>query len=143
MRALTIWQPWASMIVGGWKPREFRYWAAPTSIVGQRIVIHAGARAMKAGELRDIMDYVCSTDGVRDGIDPRCMDRVWRREEEMPMSAGLGTATLGAPRIPLHRLPALGDPCRRTTYAWPMLDVEKWVVPVPMKGAQGFWEWRA
>lgn len=143
MKALTIWQPWASLMVGGWKPREFRRWAAPTSIVGQRIGIHAAKRPIKAGELREIMDYVCSADGARDGIDPRCMDlleRVWRREAALPMSATLGTATLGAPVIPTHRLPALGETDPKPIYAWPMLDIEKWDVPVPMKGAQGFWE---
>jgi len=146
MKALTIWQPWASLIIEGFKPREFRPWACPKSMVGQRIVLHAAKRPMKAGELRDIMEYVCSTDGVRDGIDPRCMtllERVWRREEELPMSAALGTAQLGAPRVPIHRLPALGDPePDRPIYAWPMLDVQKWPEPVPAKGAQGFWEWR-
>lgn len=145
MKALTIWQPWASMIVGGWKPREFRHWPAPASIVGQRIGIHAAKRPIKTGELRDIMDYVCSADGVRDGIDPRCMDlleRVWRREEELPTSAVLGTALLGTPVVPLHRLPALGEPPARPIYGWPMLDIDKWAEPVPMKGAQGFWEMR-
>lgn len=142
MKALTIWQPWASLIIGGWKPREFRHWSAPAAIVGQRIGVHAAKRPMKDQELRDIMDYVCSADGVRDGIDPRCMDlleRVWRREEELPMSAVLGTALLGTPVVPPHRLPALGEPPGRPIYGWPMLDVDKWPEPVPMKGAQGFW----
>ena len=136
MKALTIWQPWASMIIGGWKPWEFRNWPAPASIVGQRIGIHAAKRPMKTGELRDIMDYVCSAEGVRDGIEPGCMDlleRVWRREVELPMSAILGTALMGRPR------------CVRTLdgrYAWPMLDVDKWATPVPAKGSQGFWEWK-
>lgn len=147
MKALTIWQPWASLIIEGFKPREFRHWVAPGSVVGQRIVIHAAKRPMKTTELRDIMDYVCSSDGVRDGIDPRCMtllERVWRREEELPMAAGLGTAQLGATRVPTHRLPALAEPePTRPIYAWPMLDIQKWPEPVLMKGAQGFWEWPA
>lgn len=136
MKALTIWQPWASMIVGGWKPYEFRNWAAPRSIVGQRIGIHAAKRPIKTGELRDIMDYACSPAGQFDEIDPACMDlleRVWRREAELPMSAVLGTAVLGAPKIVQEN--AIG-----LRWAWPMLDIEKFAEPVPAKGAQGFWE---
>lgn len=147
MKALTVWQPWATLIIEGWKPREFRPWAAPGAIVGQRIVIHAAKRPMKAEEIRDIMDYVVSSDGIKDGIQPAArdlMERVWRREMELPMSAGLGTALLGAPRIPTHRLPSLGEPeQKRTIYAWPMLDIDKWPEPIAAKGAQGFWEWPA
>ena len=29
MRALTIWQPWASLIIIGAKPFEWRRWRAP------------------------------------------------------------------------------------------------------------------
>jgi len=28
MKALTIWQPWASLIMAGYKPYEFRGWPA-------------------------------------------------------------------------------------------------------------------
>ena len=146
MKALTIWQPWASLIIEGLKPREFRSWAAPKSVVGQRIVIHAAKRPMKSGEIRDILDYVGSRHGILDGIQPAAgdlLERVWRRETDLPMSAGLGTATLGAPRVPTHRLPALGDPePHRPISAWPLLDIQKWPEPIPAKGAQGFWEWR-
>lgn len=137
MKALTIWQPWASLIVEGYKPREFRSWAAPWSAVGQRLVIHAAKRVAPAEELRDIMDYVVSAEGVRDGLSPRARDlleRVWRRELELPLAAGLGTALLGEPRAVDIRTPR---------YAWPMLDIEKWPAPVLAKGAQGFWEWRS
>lgn len=141
MKALTIWQPWASLIIEGWKPREFRSWAAPSSVVGSRIVIHAAKRPMRAAELRDIMEYVVSRDGVLDGILPAANDlleRAWRREVELPMSAGLGVATLGQPRI-IDRDATTGETPR---YAWPMIDVEKWSRPVAAKGAQGFWDWR-
>lgn len=40
--ALTIRQPWASLIVCGAKKFETRSWPPPRSLVGGRIVIHAG-----------------------------------------------------------------------------------------------------
>ena len=47
MKALTIWQPWASLIAMGAKPYEFRGWKPPKSLIGQRLAIHAGARPVK------------------------------------------------------------------------------------------------
>lgn len=134
MKALTIWQPWATLIVEQWKPFEFRDWPAPRAIVGQRIVIHAAKRPLKITELHAIIDYTLSADGRRDGIDLRAADlleKVWREKVSLPFSVALGTARLGEPRG------------YRDKWAWPMLDIEKWPQPVPAKGAQGFWKWRA
>lgn len=55
MIALTIWQPWASLIVVGAKPYEFRGWVAPRSARGKRIAIHAGARKVKRDEIADLI----------------------------------------------------------------------------------------
>jgi activating signal cointegrator 1 len=39
MRALSIWQPWASLFMAGHKKIETRSWPAPHSIRGKRIAI--------------------------------------------------------------------------------------------------------
>ena len=44
MRALTLHQPWAQLMVWGLKNIETRSWAAPRNLVGQRMAIHAGKR---------------------------------------------------------------------------------------------------
>lgn len=67
MKALTVWQPWASLIVAGAKRYEFRRWSfaqrpALRPLVGQRIVVHAGARMPKAAEVADILERIA--DGV-------------------------------------------------------------------------------
>jgi ASCH domain. len=54
MKALTIWQPWASLIIAGAKPYEFRGWRAPRSLIGQRIVIHAAARKIDMEEVGNL-----------------------------------------------------------------------------------------
>lgn len=41
MRALPMWQPWASLVVMGVKRQETRPGPAPSTIVGHRIAIHA------------------------------------------------------------------------------------------------------
>lgn len=138
MKALTIWQPWASLIVEGFKPFEFRGWKPPPSIIGQRIVLHAAVRPMKAGELAGIMEYVMNEYGREDGIKPDAyslLEAVFRRTVELPMASGLGTAVLGAPVFTGH------DEDGGERYAWPMQQVEKWAKPIPARGAQGFWDW--
>ncbi|MCY4653806.1 MAG: ASCH domain-containing protein, partial [Dehalococcoidia bacterium] len=44
MRALTLHQPWAQLMVWGLKNIETRSWAAPRNLMGQRTAIHAGKR---------------------------------------------------------------------------------------------------
>lgn len=70
MKALTIWQPWASLIVAGAKPFEFRGWSMPRSMIGQRIVIHAAARKVNRVEANyliavlSLRDMRCSREKV-------------------------------------------------------------------------------
>lgn len=51
MRALTLWQPWASLVAIGAKTIETRSWPAPASAVGERIAIHAAATTRGFHEL--------------------------------------------------------------------------------------------
>ena len=44
MKALTLYQPWASLIAHGVKTIETRSWAPPRRLIGQRIAIHAGRK---------------------------------------------------------------------------------------------------
>jgi hypothetical protein len=48
MKAITLWQPWASLVAIGVKTIETRAWPAPRSLIGQRIAIHAAARLVPA-----------------------------------------------------------------------------------------------
>lgn len=41
MKAITIKQPWASLIVHGIKDIENRTWTCPKKYIGQRVLIHA------------------------------------------------------------------------------------------------------
>ena len=44
MYAITLWQPWASLIAEGVKQYETRSWKPPWHLIGQRIAIHAAKR---------------------------------------------------------------------------------------------------
>src|SRR5258708_32606761 len=47
MKAISLWQPWASLIACGAKPFETRHWAPPRELIGQTIAIHAAKKIDK------------------------------------------------------------------------------------------------
>ena len=47
MKAISLWQPWASLIACGAKPFETRSWAPPRDMIGQPIAIHAAKKIDK------------------------------------------------------------------------------------------------
>jgi hypothetical protein len=44
MKAISLWQPWASLIACGAKPYETRNWAPPRDLIGATIAIHAAKK---------------------------------------------------------------------------------------------------
>lgn len=162
MKALTIWQPWASLIVAGAKPYEFRGWRPPASLIGQRIVIHAAARKIDRDEVVDLFVTLRDRHKSEDhrlGAAMTCLHaetalpllaRAWSPGDEgpLPMAAGIGTAVLGEPRSGVEIAEEFGVPRandsdrdQHANWGWPMLDIDRWPLPVPMRGAQGFWNW--
>lgn len=165
MKALTIWQPWASLILVGAKPYEFRSWPAPKRIVGRRIAIHAGARPVRKGEVIDLI-------GRLEHADPRdtpCLhpepalkllkrvlaglsnaDTPLFQEAEpfrLPLSCIVCTAAVGSPKpgnecaVEFGR--AANDSDREETFnwGWPLLHVQPVMPHIEARGAQGFWDW--
>jgi len=47
MKAISLWQPWASLIAAGLKPYETRDWFPPAKLIGQKIAIHAAKKVDK------------------------------------------------------------------------------------------------
>lgn len=158
MKALTIWQPWASLIIAGAKPYEFRGWRPPASMIGQRIVIHAAARKIDHEELGDLA-WLC-TNRNRGAATRKLWAQTCLKAEfaqpvfeqalagQLPMSAAIGTAIIGEPCLGTviaeeFGVPRANDSDRdeHANWGWPMLDIEPWPEPIPMRGAQGFWNW--
>jgi len=44
MIAISLWQPWASLMSDGRKRIETRHWRGPLDLVGQEIAIHAAKK---------------------------------------------------------------------------------------------------
>ncbi|MCA0208159.1 MAG: ASCH domain-containing protein [Proteobacteria bacterium] len=162
MKALTIWQPWASLIMAGAKPYEFRGWRAPRSLIGQRIVIHAAARPVDeeaVSNLYYVMKFCGECDSIAREAQETCLFPAKAVEvfeqhlpayggKGLPIGAGLGTALLGEPRNGIEIAEEFGVPRANDSerddhanWGWPLTDIEIWDEPIPMKGKQGFWNW--
>ena len=141
MKALTIWQPWASLLVSGRKKYETRSWA--TSYRGP-IAIHAAKRPVRQtidvlvadrGDGWTTLDYF-------DSLFPRSGEL-----DHLPTGAIVGTALLTrchlitedfvAKLTPMEL--ALGD-FTLGRYAWEFHGRVPVNSPIPAKGMQGLWE---
>jgi hypothetical protein len=149
MKALTVYQPWASLIILGLKLHEFRGWPAPRFVRGQRVIIHAAARPVRYGEVAEIIESIYrspATCGMKPGptldlLEDWCRRTAINRVGIFPLSACLGTVLLGEPRRCGELFAGEPDIDARM-WAWPVSAPERWRVPVAGKGAQGFWDWR-
>jgi hypothetical protein len=150
MKALTVWQPWSTLIIIGAKPYEFRRWNYAErfpSIIDMRIAIHAGARPMRRDELMDIADRLDEGESALDSGKARAvLDRLQSAAfspRALPLACVLGTAVLGRPVRAFDLFKdKVADSSRldQHIWAWPLTDIVRFDEPVPYRGAQGFWE---
>lgn len=156
MKILTVWQPWASLIILGAKPYEFRGWKPPRSVISQRIGIHAGARPVKVAEVKELLARLLSENSWTTCLKREVAEPILRKAIEqpksLPLSHILGTAVVGQPRLgdeiarefgaPINGGFVMNDSGREehSNWGWPMLDIEPLVPPISTKGKQGLWD---
>ena len=151
MPALTIWQPWASLIMAGCKPYEFRGWVPPRALWGQRIAIHAAARPVRRSEVAEWLMRLRGPDAWTTAThgEPaiEILEKVHASPGILPLGVVLGTAILGVPKRGSEIVQEFGGPpsnsarAQHSNWGWPLTPVEHFEPPVPAKGAQGFWTW--
>lgn len=166
MKALTIWQPWASLIACGAKKYETRPWA--TKYRGP-IAIHA-AKQLDPNVFQFLLCKQATMEQlIKHGITPQNID-------ELPRGAIIATAELvnvwrivqhpgtnvdvaknipiGAESLTLDKhAPDFGDYFVPTAqemafgewtpgrYAWELQNVKPLLEPIQIKGKQGLWNW--
>ena len=156
IRALTILQPWAHLIVRGRKRVENRTWepAARGLRVGDYLAIHAGtwhtrrggpiegwAAALEIARERSLFErvpmlaeYERIVTGERGRLyAARCNSYI---EQAVPYSAVVGVAQLVGVET---EAPAEVDPWWYGPLGWRLGDVTA-IEPVPCRGSQGLWE---
>lgn len=149
--ALTIWNPWASLIAAGAKPYEWRGREAPRRFVGLRIAIHAGARKVNRNEIAELILQLRTEGAAGTSLIPEIalplLERWYMSPGMLPLSSVLCTAILGKPITAAvyasrHGLYAAdSDRLDHTKWGWPLTDIRVCEPFIPAKGAQGFWKW--
>ena len=137
MKAISLWQPWASLVAFGEKKVETRGWS--TKYRG-RLVIHAAQSIPRwVGESRNSQDFhdammkIAKANGIFD--------------QGMPKGVVLCTAELVAiettekVRGDLSRQELLFGNYEDGRYAWFLESVKRIDPPIPAKGNRMLWNW--
>jgi len=143
MKALTLWQPWASLIAMGEKKVETRCWS--TKYRGL-VAIHAAARIPPAwlGASREFPEF---KNELADVFCVRKIDLAAKVDAMLPRGAVLCIVRLVQIQTTDE---AAGFLCKRELifgnyepgrYAWFFELVEKFADPVPAKGNRLLWNW--
>jgi len=143
MKAITLNQPWASLIAEGFQSYEVRRWCPPRYKILQRIGIHAGGKHVETDQIVDLMnrlsgDFPGRSITSKDAIPflESCLEDTRR----LPRSAVICTAFLGRPRL-AKGLCEGSSPISPRLWAWPLSDAQTLRVPARIAGQPDLWEW--
>ncbi len=143
--AITIWQPWAELIMAGLKAHEFRSWPAPAGVRRRRIAIHAGAHKPTRDEIGELL-YQLQTDrghytlGLRlTAAETLDAVKLVERSIALPRGVILGTVWMGDPQRCTDLFPT--DDASAGMWGWPVTEPRRLPVPLPARGEQGWWTW--
>ena len=126
MKAITLWQPWASMIVYGWKPVEYRTHGRFSFLFGQQVAIHAGQK----------------TDPELERIKKKFSHVNWKEMEPFPTGCILGFCNImGVEHKPLKKLAVYRG--KHKGYGYHLGKILRLRKPISASGKQGAWEWKA
>jgi hypothetical protein len=134
MKAITLIQPWASLIALGEKQFETRSWATPYR---GPIAIHAGRRTKQAETFIDELVY--------DFPDPFYNQQLYKADD-FPFGAIIAVGVLEECYRTESKRPYISEQERSLgdwspgRFAWQISGVYALDAPIPMKGAQGLWD---
>ncbi len=139
MKAISIKQPWASLIVHGIKDIENRTWKCPQKYIGQRVLIHASSHI----PFKDIEQLV-----VDRGIS--CWDDEYYPEGAIIGSVKIVGCTVNHSSVWAEKTPhyVTGSPPgiykfitgQEPIYNWILAEPILFDKPIPAKGKLSFWE---
>lgn len=133
MKALPLWQPWATLVALGAKRVETRHWPAPQWLLGHRIAIHAT-------KTTDHL-WICEREPFSVYV---------RAPELLPLGAVIATVVLDrCSEITEDTARELADRSAHEyafgdytpgRFAWVLRDVQPVAPPVPFRGSQGIFD---
>ena len=150
MKAITIKQPWASLIIKGIKDIENRTWPCPEKYIGERVLVHAAAK--DAGDYFELLNAAQKNYHMAyrmvNGYNPL-------KELYSNNGAIIGSVEIVDCVINHHSIWAerTGTICGNTKkehakysphpiiYNWVLANPIKFPEPITAKGKLGFWEY--
>lgn len=126
MKAISIKQPWASLIVHGIKDIENRTWACPKKYIGQRVLIHAGGDKRGFWDLNDIQIHEFRKSKNR------LLDTSFKN---LPFGAIIGSIEIVG-CVKNH--PSVW--AEKGVYNWVLANPVLFENPIPAKGKLSFWD---
>jgi len=153
IRALTLTQPWATLVALGAKQIETRSWG--TSYRGP-LAIHA-AKGLSGFSSPVYFYRLCSTEpfaaalrAAGYGLEPPYAAQLTIDADALPRGAVIAVCRLvdcerigpACSAVPDHRTPerAFGD-YQPGRYMWLLADVQRLPTPIPARGSLGLWNW--
>lgn len=145
MPAISLWQPWATLLAAGYKRVETRSWAPRELHMGETVAIHAAKHWTQ--DEREL----CEDDPFfRRFLTLAARRGLWDTGHP-PLGCIVGVATFhtAAPTERLIRNPKLTErehgfgnysPGR---YGWVFVDARPITPPVPLRGERGIFTWQA
>ena len=135
MEAITLHQPWASLIAVRAKTVETRSWLPPRNLLRKRIAIHAGKTLDKGQPVPDSIHLIDLPRGAIVAT-ARLADacRVTGRRGDY----AFGFSAIDETMLRL-KVDAYGDFSLRRCL-WLLEDIEPLDEPIPARGYQGFWD---
>lgn len=128
IKALSLWQPWASLVAAGVKRHETRHWHTP----------YRGAIAIHAAKTLDLA-------GAPDELCEAALGSRW--QQELVRGAVVAVATLADCR----HAETIADRLTRADrnagnfapgrFGWRLEQVRRLKVPIPAVGRQGLFQW--
>jgi hypothetical protein len=157
VKAISLWQPWATLVAIGEKQIETRHWCLPRSLVGQRIAIHAAKTLGPEGltKFRERCHQYPFFDALKAHVPDDGSDDIGPRifVDDLPRGAIVCTCVVRS-AWEMGRNLSVQEILERSTspreehfgwyadgrWAWMLSDVEALETPVPCTGRQGFFE---
>lgn len=138
MKAITLWQPWASLIALKIKSFETRGWA--TKYRGA-IAIHAGKKVVPFARA-----FGKQPEHVQAFIREK-LNEAYGSYDNLPLGAVVGHARITGvvkTEMVINQIEEVEYACgdySQGRFAWALKDAKHYEHPVPANGAQGLWNW--
>jgi len=130
MYAITLWQPWATLVAMGIKQYETRYWF--TNHTGPLAIHAAGKHSFHSYYMNAAQTAIVAPD---------------LKVEDLPLGAVVGVVEIVNCLEMTHRMIMEMNDTEKMVgewmegrYAWKFKNIRKLDVPIPVLGKQGLWK---